>query len=46
MDYQDSPNFPHGKSLEDLIADAGESRVNAPKEDFEQAAQEGLRHSR
>ena len=43
MDYQDSPNFPHGKSLEDLIADARESRVRAPKEDFEQAAQEGLR---
>jgi pimeloyl-ACP methyl ester carboxylesterase len=25
MDYQDSPNFPHGKSLEDLIADAREA---------------------
>ena len=43
MDYQDSPNFPHGKSLDDLIADARESRIRAPKEDFEQAAQEGLR---
>jgi pimeloyl-ACP methyl ester carboxylesterase len=43
MDYKDSPNFPHGKSLEDLIADARESRVRAPKEDFEQAAKEGLR---
>jgi pimeloyl-ACP methyl ester carboxylesterase len=43
MDYQDSPNFPHGKSLEELIADARESTVRAPKEDLEREAQEGLR---
>jgi pimeloyl-ACP methyl ester carboxylesterase len=45
MDYQDSPNFPHGKSLEDLIADAArpDARVRAKKEEFEAAAQEGLR---
>jgi pimeloyl-ACP methyl ester carboxylesterase len=45
MDYQDSPNFPHGKSLDDLIADAAapEATVRAPREDFETAAQEGLR---
>lgn len=47
MDYQDSPNFPHGKSLEDLIADARspEATVRAKKEDFEAAAQEGLRRT-
>jgi pimeloyl-ACP methyl ester carboxylesterase len=42
MDYQDSPNFPHGKSRDDLIQDAqaaGELRV--PKEGLAQALQEG-----
>jgi pimeloyl-ACP methyl ester carboxylesterase len=43
MDYQDSPNFPRGKSLEDLIADAREATIRAPKEDFEREAQDGVR---
>jgi pimeloyl-ACP methyl ester carboxylesterase len=43
MDYQDSPNFPHGKSLEDLIADAREATIRAPKEDLEREAQDGVR---
>src|SRR5215203_4581872 len=45
MDYQDSPNFPHGKSLEDLIVDAArpEAMVRVKKEDFETEAQGGLR---
>jgi pimeloyl-ACP methyl ester carboxylesterase len=47
MDYQDSPNFPHGKSLEDLIADARrpEATVRSKKDDFESAAEEGLRRA-
>lgn len=43
MDYQDSPNFPHGKSLQDLIADAREATVRARKEDFVREAQDGVR---
>jgi pimeloyl-ACP methyl ester carboxylesterase len=45
MDYQDSPNFPHGKSLQDLIADAAkpEATIRTPKDELETAAQEGLR---
>lgn len=45
MDYQDSPNFPHGKSLEDLIVDAArpEATVRVKKEEFKTEAQEGLR---
>jgi pimeloyl-ACP methyl ester carboxylesterase len=43
MDYQDSPNFPHGKSLADLVADAREATVRAPKEDREREAQDGVR---
>ena len=47
MEYQDSPNFPHGKSLEDLIADARspEATVRVKREDFEAAAQDGLRRA-
>ncbi|MGH3080530.1 MAG: alpha/beta fold hydrolase [Gaiellaceae bacterium] len=45
MDYHDSPNFPHGKSLEDMIADAAapEATVRVRKEEFETEAQDGLR---
>jgi pimeloyl-ACP methyl ester carboxylesterase len=45
MDYQDSPNFPHGKSLEDLIADAAapEATVRVRKDELETEAQDGLR---
>jgi pimeloyl-ACP methyl ester carboxylesterase len=44
MDYQDSPNFPHGKSLEELIEDARdpERSIRVAKEEFEAAAQEGV----
>jgi pimeloyl-ACP methyl ester carboxylesterase len=47
MDYQDSPNFPHGKSLEDLIADAAEPEagVRVAKDELEAAAQDGLRRT-
>jgi pimeloyl-ACP methyl ester carboxylesterase len=44
MDYQDSPNFPHGKSLADLIEDAGEP-PRLPKDQLEAAAQDGLRRT-
>ena len=43
MDYQDSPNFPRGKSLEDLIADAREATVRVPRDDLEREAQDGVR---
>jgi pimeloyl-ACP methyl ester carboxylesterase len=45
MDYQDSPNFPHGKSLGDLIADAAapEATIRVRKEELETEAQDGLR---
>jgi pimeloyl-ACP methyl ester carboxylesterase len=44
MDYQDSPYFPHGKSLEDMIADAEapEATVRVRKEELETEAQDGL----
>lgn len=44
MDYQDSPNFPHGKSLADLIEDAGDP-PRLPKDQLEAAAQDGLRRT-
>jgi pimeloyl-ACP methyl ester carboxylesterase len=45
MDYQDSPNFPHGKSLDELIEDARapERTIRVAKGEFEQAAQGGIR---
>ena len=43
MDYQDSPNFPRGKSLEDLITDAREATVRVPRDDLEREAQDGVR---
>jgi pimeloyl-ACP methyl ester carboxylesterase len=45
MDYQDSPNFPHGKSLEQLIEDARdpERSIRTTEERFEAEAQEGVR---
>jgi pimeloyl-ACP methyl ester carboxylesterase len=45
MDYQDSPHFPHGKSLEDLIADARapEVTLRVRKDDFDTEVQEGVR---
>jgi pimeloyl-ACP methyl ester carboxylesterase len=44
MDYQDSPHFPHGKSLEDLIADASaaDATVRVRKDELEAEAQNGL----
>lgn len=44
MDYQDSPNFPHGKSLEELIEDARdpERSIRVAEDEFEAAAQEGV----
>jgi pimeloyl-ACP methyl ester carboxylesterase len=44
MDYQDSPNFPHGKSLEELIDDARdpERSIRVAVDEFETAAQEGV----
>jgi pimeloyl-ACP methyl ester carboxylesterase len=45
MDYQDSPNFPHGRSLAELIEDARvpERTIRTRAEDFEREAQEGVR---
>jgi pimeloyl-ACP methyl ester carboxylesterase len=45
MDYQDSPNFPHGKSLEELIEDARdpERSIRTTEERFVDDAQEGVR---
>jgi pimeloyl-ACP methyl ester carboxylesterase len=45
MDYQDLPNFPHGKSLAELIeaARAPERTIRTRTEDFEREAQEGVR---
>ena len=45
MDYQDSPNFPHGKSLEELIEDARdpERSIRSSPKDFARDAQEGVR---
>jgi pimeloyl-ACP methyl ester carboxylesterase len=44
MDYQDSPNFPHGKSLEELIEDARtpERSIRVAENDFAAEAQEGV----
>ena len=45
MDYQDSPNFPHSRSLEELIEDARapERSIRVAKDEFEAEAQEGVR---
>lgn len=43
MDYQDSPHFPHGKSLEEVIEDARGQTVRVAEDQLESAAQEGLR---
>jgi pimeloyl-ACP methyl ester carboxylesterase len=44
MDYQDSPNFPHGKTLEELIEDARapERSIRTAVTDFERDAQEDV----
>jgi pimeloyl-ACP methyl ester carboxylesterase len=44
MDYQDSSNFPRGKSLEELIEEAGtpERSIRVAEEEFEAAAREGV----
>jgi pimeloyl-ACP methyl ester carboxylesterase len=45
MDYQDSPNFPHGRSLDELIEDARapERTIRTTPEEFERECQEGVR---
>jgi pimeloyl-ACP methyl ester carboxylesterase len=44
MDYQDSPNFPHGKTLEELIGDARapERSIRTTVKDFARDAQEDV----
>jgi pimeloyl-ACP methyl ester carboxylesterase len=45
MDYQDAPDFPHGKSYEDMVEDARapERTIRTTAEDFERDAQEEVR---
>jgi pimeloyl-ACP methyl ester carboxylesterase len=45
MDYQDSPNFPHGKSLDELIDDARapERTTRTTEERFREDAQQEVR---
>jgi pimeloyl-ACP methyl ester carboxylesterase len=45
MDYQDSPNFPHGKSLDELIEDARapERTIRTTEERFREDVQQEVR---